>query len=321
MFFSTLCLLLSATADDPGLRMDPPANSGPHRPVMVAPCSIEALAETVAGAARLAAEASTRTANTLRELLEQQAIAAGFVPATLPEISNWSYKIGLSGSSISGNASSYALKADADVEGHWRKWNTEGHLTTAYAETEPTTGPVQHTASRGEAYARGQRNYNPILGIYVLPGAMFDRVSNVAWQLYGESGLSLMWFEHKQAGYLRSRLRTSLGARYTREHRRQYYPTVAEVPLPYRNIYGPTLTGNFRFGLSRNATFSEDAELYQDAQNSADLRVTSATSLSAQINQRVGLTVSYKIRYYGNNGAIGRKTTDTELSAGLTWEG
>ena len=303
---------------DPGLRKPPPPRAPRQRSVRVAPCTTEALAEAAASAAKAAAEASERTAATLQSLLEQQAIAAGFVPVTMPEESPWSYNLGLTALSISGNASSYSIKGDAGVEGHWRQWNVEAKLSSAYGQASPQAGPLQVTASRGEAFVRGQRNYNPVLGTYLLTGGMFDRVSSIAWQTYGEGGLSLLWWEQKQAGYLRSRLRTSLGARYTREHRQQFFPP-AILADAYRNIYSPTVTGNFRFGLSRNAYFFEDAEILQNAQVSQDLRIVSTTGLSAQVNQRVTLTLSYKVRYLGNNAAVQRKTTDTELAAGLTW--
>ncbi len=257
-----------------------------------------AVAEAAAAAAREAAEATKRLANVVQQLVEKRALLEGYEPAASPALSPWSYVLGLSALAIGGNANTYSSKLDIGVDGHWRDWNAELRMSGSYGQTSPTVdSELQINASKGEATLRGQRNYNPVLGIYLLGGGMFDRVASIAWQGYGESGISLLWWEHINGDFLRSRLRTSLGFRATREHRFQFYPDPLELDEPYRSIYGPTVTANFRFGMSRAAYFFEDAAIYQDAVTTADTRVTSSTGITAQINQRVSLSVTYKVRY------------------------
>jgi putative salt-induced outer membrane protein YdiY len=280
------------------------------------------VAEAAAQAARLAAEASKQTAESVTALLRSRAIGEGYAPVAMPEASAWSHTLGLSALAVGGNANSNSAKLDAGMDGHWRDWNTELRLSSSYGQTsapsnEPALQP-QVTAYKLEATARGQRNYNPVLGAYLLVGGLVDRVASIDWQGYGEGGLSLLWWEHIRADFLRSRLRTSLGFRATREHHFQFYPVQQRLPDAFKNIFGPTVTGNFRFGLSRSVYVFEEAFIYQDAMVSRDLRFNSNTGISAQINQRVSLSVTYKIRYYGLP-SDNKKTTDSELATGISW--
>ena len=99
------------------------------------------------------------------------------------------------------------------------------------------------------------------------------------------------------------------------ESRHQYYPT-AEV-IADRLIYGPPVTVNYRYALTKDVYITEDADFLYNVAASRDMRFNSITSLVIKMTDIVALNVAAKVRYIGQP-AAGKVNTDTEFSVGLT---
>jgi hypothetical protein len=301
------CVTSHARADVAAIATAPP------------PADAAEAARQAAEAARQAAEAARASADAVRALTDYVKRQEG-VPAEGPELPPWSYQLGFSAIANAGNSSAFNGKTTLAVDGHWRDWGTELRATGAYGQSQgaDSVDPPETTAFNGAASLKGIRNYTPLLGSYVQVGAATDHVASIEYQLTGEVGISLMWWEVQRQDYVQSRLRTSIGFRALRERRFTYYPTSAEVPDSLRLLYGPPVSLNFRYALSKTAFVTEDAEIVYAVNNTKDLRATSNTALNVQLTDGLALQVAYKVRYIGSP-AAGKRTTDTELSTGLAW--
>ena len=137
-------------------------------------------------------------------------------------------------------------------------------------------------------------------------------------QIYLEPGLSLTFWEHKIGEFVKSRLQTSFGFRVMREDRHQYYPVSQVIAGQPHYIYAPVAQVALRYGITRHAYFEEIVEGFLDARDSEDKRLTATTTLTAPITQGTAIVLSSAIRYLGRP-AANKKSTNTNLTAGITW--
>ena len=228
--------------------------------------------------------------------------------------SPWSYQIGISLISVTGNANSVTGKLSGLASGTWEKWRVKFEGGGAYGQTTNETADV--TALNGSFRARGERRLGQAFTVYLAGGGGADHVASIELQLYAEPGVSLLWWEEKEADFVRSSLQTDLGFRAMRENRFQYFPVAKD--LEDKNVYAPRAALSFRYALSRRAVFTEEAEVLPNVLDPKDIRLTSTSTLTAQILEGVGLALSFKVRHIGAP-AEGKVPTDTELSAGVSW--
>ncbi len=277
-------------------------------------------AREAAKAARTAAEASQRAIETLVQAHrgtdvgqnkegDEASVATADVSA-----SPWSYQIGISLISVTGNANSVTGKLSGLASGTWDKWRVKFEGGGAYGQTTNETADV--TALNGSFRARGERRLGQAFTVYLAGGGGADHVASIELQLYAEPGVSLLWWEEKEADFVRSSLQTDLGFRAMRENRFQYYPVAKN--LEDKDVYAPRAALSFRYALSRRAVFTEEAEVLPNVLDPEDLRLTSTSTLTAQILDGVGIALSFKVRHIGAP-AEGKVPTDTELSAGVSW--
>ncbi|RMG17264.1 MAG: DUF481 domain-containing protein [Deltaproteobacteria bacterium] len=282
-------------------------------------------AREAAEAARAAAEASRRAAEALAGKAEATSDAQetptgaqtgdeGAKKETPAGPSAWSYQLGLSFISVTGNANAVTGKVSGLASGSWAKWRVKFEGGGAYGQA--TNGLSEVTALNGNLSARGDRRLGPKFTVYLTGGLATDHVASIELQYFGEPGLSLLWWEEKEAKFVRSSLQTDLGFRLTRESRFQYFPVPRD--LDDKDIYAPRLALSFRYALTRRAVFTEEAEILPDIVDTKNVRATSTSTLTAQIVEGVGITVSFKVRHIGAP-AEGKVPTDTELAAGVSW--
>lgn len=303
-------------------------------PVKPATDSAAEAAKAAAEAAKVAAEAAKASADALREAIEHlkappapatAAVAAPAAPSAPPP---WNFLLGVSFLSVSGNANALTGKLSGQAEGKFGQWGTKIGAGAVYGQTYATTpSDKQVTALNANVAARGQRQLSTMFNAYVATGALTDRVAKIAAQGYGEAGAGLVWFENIDGDYVKSKLTTDLGFRYTRESRAQFLVNGKSVLddgqsayqyLEDIDIYAIALKGGFRYAITKTAVFTEDLEVLPDVVNSSNLRVTSVSALSAQVDKGIALSLGFKARYIGAP-ATGAKPLDTELSAGVTW--
>jgi putative salt-induced outer membrane protein YdiY len=274
-------------------------------------------AHAAAEAAKSAADAAKSTADAVQTLATHVEDIEHPEPSEGPPLPEWSYQLSLGGLANTGNSSTFAYKLSAGIDGNWHNWGTEFRLSHAYGATDPIgIPPDEVTTSNGHISARGSHNYTAYVGNYVLGGVTYDHVASIRYQAYGELGLTIDWWEVETHGYVKSRLRTSVGARAMRESRRQYYPTPQE--LPSRLIYGPPITVNYRYAINKGLYITEDADFLYNIAEPNDMRGNSATALVVKLNEMIALQVGFKIRYIGQP-APDKKKVDTETSTNLTF--
>ncbi len=239
-------------------------------------------------------------------------------PKNMPELPQWSYNLSLSALANRGNADNFAGKLSLGVDGNWHEWSTELRGQAAYglANVSDQTLPTETTTNNGTISLRGEHNFNTYIGTYALAGGAYDRVASIRYQAYGDLGVVIIWWEVERHGFVKSRLRTSLGARLMRESRAQFYPT--HVRLGDRWVYGPDVTVNYRYAINRDVYVTEDADLLYDVADNKDMRFNSTTTLAAKMTDRLSLQAGIKLRYIGEP-AQGKKSLDGELSTGLNF--
>lgn len=287
-----------------------------HDPTEAAKAAADA-ARSAAQAAQASADALARAVDALERQKAPGADAAPAAAPAAPKPSAWNYQLGVSFLSVSGNANALTGKLSGQAEGTFGKWSTKVVAGGTYGQSKTQgDGESQITALNANASAKGARAVSDMFNLYLLGGSMMDRVASIAVQGYGEAGAGLVWFNNVEGDFVKSKLTTDLGFRYTREVRETYYPEYAD--LPDISIWALAVKGSFRYALSRTAVFTEEIEILPDVVNTRNLRATSTSTLSAQIDNGIALSLGFKIRYVGDP-AEGAVPTDTELSAGVTW--
>lgn len=275
-------------------------------------------AHDAADAARSAAEAAKATAQAVHEIAGHVDAIEHPEPSTKPELPAWAYRFGINALMKTGNASQFSGSSNLGIDGNWHNWALELRARGAYGSTSPVLSPSGDvTTANGSLSARGEYNYTPFLGNYLLLSLFTDRMASIKYQIYAEPGINLMWWEIERDGYIKSRLRTSLGLRLMRESRKQFYPTPLALEVYY--LYGPSLSVSYRYALSRGVYITEDFDITYNVPNSHDIRVNSQTALNVSLTGHVALQVGAIARHIGHP-APGRKATDFEMNVGLTFD-
>ena len=276
-------------------------------------------AQAAAEAAKSAAEAAKTTAGAVETLATHVEDIEHPEPKGMPELPEWSYQLSLSALANRGNADNFAGKLTAGVDGNWHQWSTELRGNAAYglANVSNRDVPTDTTTFNGHVSARGEHQYTPFIGNYALAGGAFDHVANIRYQAYGDLGVVIIWWEVEQHGFVKSRLRTSLGARLMRESRALYYVEPYQR-LADRWVWGPDLTVGYRYAINKDVYVAEDADLLYNVADANDIRFNSTTTLGAKMTDRISLQASVKIRYIGEP-AQDKQSFDGELSTGLNF--
>ncbi len=266
-----------------------------------------------------ASQLALQAANAAREAaLALQKFGDAETPKPPP--ANWVFLTTGRLESVSGNAKSFTGGLDAGASGAWHNWTTDFKLSFAYGQTWGSAGAdSKPTAFQFSTSARGERKYTDTFGTYALIGFLMDRVASIQDQEYGEAGASNTWIDTMRDDYTFQRVRTSVGFRATREAHGNFYPPAPVDPGDeVKWIYGPTITLNYRLGLTAHAFFTEDATLLFDVQSGHDVRLTSDTAINAQLNSQLAIALTLKVRYLGQP-ADGRDPTDTIIGSNATW--
>jgi putative salt-induced outer membrane protein YdiY len=281
-----------------------------------ATCTATEAARRAAMAAQSAAESAQATAEAVRALTQHVASLEQDIPTDQPKLPEWAYHINFAALMNTGNSTSFSGKAGLGVDGNWHDWSLELRANAAYAQNSPLGTTAEPTVFNYALTARGTHFYTPFIGTYLLASVLQDRVASIRMQAFGDLGIPLVWWETTREDYIRSRLRTGVGFRALHEERHQYYPVGGQELS--KMIYGPSLTVNFRYGLTKYAYFTEDFDITPDVTSGSDTRAGSTTVLSAQVTRRTELQLAFKVRYIGAP-APDKRSTDTELSAGLNF--
>lgn len=288
-------------------------------------------ARDAATSAKVAAEAAKAMAEAFRDMQAKSAPAPVPAPPPPPEPAKkdekpsgpppWAYQVGVNFINITGNANNVAGKLAMKVDGKWGDWSVGVKGGAAYGQaSQPDAGVVQVTAQNADGQLRGDRGFGDTFALFVQGGALTDRVASISLQAFGEGGLGIKWWNVTEGDFVKSKFSTDFGFRYTRENRFRYFAKADAPagPLDGNNIVAPRAAGSLRYAITRTSMFVQDVELLYDVFDSANLRMTSTTALSAQIDKGFALQIGVKARYIGKP-APGAQTLDTETGAGLTF--
>jgi len=294
--------------------------AAPPSPAQEAEEKAAAAAQKAAEAAQAAAEAAARSAAAIEKVAA--ALSAAPAPpgpaaaAAAPPAAAWTGLVSLGMIALTGNSESVTFKLGGSFERKSPEWIWGIKASAVYGQQRAagSIGDAQISALGAGIQLRGDRRFTPMLSAYVLLGDETDHVKSIEQRPVGEIGASLLWWEQKEADYVKSSLKTDLGFRYGREFRFQYYP----LPLKLANvtIAAPHAAGALRYALSKDVIFTQDVDVAANVVDQSRALIGAISKLAARLTGAVSLGVSFAITY-DSAPAAGRQNTDTALTVGL----
>ncbi|MCP3102973.1 DUF481 domain-containing protein, partial [Myxococcus sp. K15C18031901] len=271
-----------------------------------------------------AAEASARAA----EAAERAAnVAAGVAPAPAPEAAaapakktgEWDVTIGLGLISLTGNASTLTFSGLASAQRTTEHWIYAVKAYGNYGRSRPpeVSGeeqPSQLVALNAGLELRGDRRFTKMISGYLLAGVETDHVKSVESRTSGEGGLGVLWWDEKKKDERESYLRTDIAFRYARETRFQYYPT--RMNIPDVDLGGPRFGASFRYGITKDVLFKEDAEVLLSFISDSRVLANSQSQLAVKLTEALSLGISFLVKH-DSLPPEGKVPTDTALAFNL----
>ncbi|MFB1480138.1 DUF481 domain-containing protein [Corallococcus sp. RDP092CA] len=292
-----------------------------------------AAAERAAIAAERAAEASARLAEAIEKLAEVTARGPLVPPpAPVPEAaaeapakpSTWDVSVGLSLISLTGNASTLTVSGLASALRKTDKWIYSVKAFGAYGRSRPPEvegepeALSQVVALNAGLELRGDRRFTEQISGYLLAGVDTDHIKSIEARPYGEAGASILWVDTKKdekAGTREATLRTDFAFRYARETRFQYYPV--RLDLEDVDLGGPRFGALFRYGISKDIIFQEEAEILVSVITDSRILFSSQSQVMASLTDALALGVGFLVKS-DSAPPPGKVSTDTALSFNLT---
>jgi putative salt-induced outer membrane protein YdiY len=311
-----LATLLAAQAD-----AQPAAPAVPTDPAAAAATRAAAAAEKAAAAALLAAEAAARAAEAAARVMlvvpARAELPAPPPPAAQPVAAarpDWSGTVGLGLISLTGNSSTVTFNANAAAERKTQGWIAGAKLYATYGQNRAAgLDDTQTVAESAGAQLRLDRRFGERYSTYVLGGADTDHVKSVELRSTGELGATVVWVDAGGSSGWKTSLRTDFGFRVANEQRYQYYPDPAQ--LPDETLYAPRAGLGFKYAISKDVLFSEDAEILPSVVGESRVLVNSLSKISTRLSRTLAFGVSFTVAH-DSLPAPGKVATDTAL--GLT---
>lgn len=278
-----------------------------------------AAAERAAAAAERAAEASARAASVLAPEVSAPAAEAAPSDADKKKKEEWDITVGLGLISLTGNASTLTFSGLASAQRTTDHWIFGAKAYGNYGRSRPPEVEGENLESQLVALnagleLRGDRRFTKMLSGYLLAGVEMDHVKSVESRSIGEGGLGILWWDEKPKDKPETYLRTDAAFRYAHETRFQYYPT--RLDLPDVDLGGPRFGVAFRYGLTKDILFKEDAEVLLSVIDTSRVLVNSQTQLSVRLTQALSMGVSFLVKH-DSKPPQGKVPTDTALAFNL----
>jgi hypothetical protein len=211
---------------------------------------------------------------------------------------------------LTGNSESLSFKLTSafDYKGPEWIWGVRANAVYGQARNAGQT-ESQVNALGANLQVRGDRRFSEALSAYLLAGIDTDHVKSIEQRPYGEAGVSIIWFDAKEAGgFQKSSLRTDLGFRYGHEYRFEYYPpappvTVPPTPptaphaLPGVDIIAPHAGAQFRYAVNKDIIFTQDADAVGNLVGEARLLLTATSKLAARLTAATSLGIAFTVSY------------------------
>jgi hypothetical protein len=275
-----------------------------------------AAAEKAAVAAAAVAEAAARAAHGLavvpaKATLPPETQAAK--PAAPPP-SRWTANAGLGFLSLTGNARTVSFNTTASAERKGEDWILAAKIQGTYGRSRSAASAESEVIAQGAGLTlRVDRRFAARYSTYLLAGVETDRVKSVEARETSEAGFSIVWTDPGDAK-VGAFLRTDVGFRVAWEQRHQYYPVRA--PLADETLYAPRAGATFRYRLSPDVVFSEEAEVLPSVSGDSRVLATSVTRLQTRLSRSLGVGTAFTVAH-DSAPSPGKVPTDTSLALTL----
>ncbi len=282
-------------------------------------------AQIAAEAALKAAEAAARVSAVVPARFEVPGTPAPAAPAAAKP-SSWTGTVGLGLISLTGNSRTTTFSLNAAAERKSTDWILAAKLAAAYGQNRSAAGGATDTVAQAAgAQLRLDRRFAERYSTYALAAAETDHVKSVELRSTGELGATIVWVDAKGDGGWATTLRTDLGFRIAEERRYQFYPAQPADPaaprvlphaLPAVTLYAPRGALAFKYALSKDVLFSEDAEIMPNVSGASRVVVNSASKISTRLSRTLAFGVGFNVAH-DSAPAPEKVATDTQLALTL----
>lgn len=222
---------------------------------------------------------------------------------------------------LTGNTSTFTVNGTASAQRDTNGWILATKGTGVYGRTRPVdrTQDAQTVALAGTLQLRADRKLGEHATVFALVGVDTDHVASIEYRGYGDAGLGWIWIDRKGEGERAMFLRTDAGVRYAYEDRYQYYATAtvpARTDLEDVDLVAPRVGASFRWALSKDTTFTEEAEALANVSGDERYLAKSLTKLTTRLVSRLSFGVSYLVAW-DSAPAAGKVETDTALAVSI----
>ncbi len=186
-----------------------------------------------------------------------------------------------------------------------------------YGQNRPAAGEsTQTVAQAAGGQLRVDRIFQQRYTGYVLAGVGTDHVKSVELSETGEAGATIIWVDTGDGGEQgwKTYLRTDLGFRVMEERRYQYFPTKQNEPDV--TLSAPRAGLAFKYAVSKDVLFSEDAEILPNVIGESRVLANSITKISTRLSRSLALGVSFVVNH-DSSPAPNKVQTDTTLALSL----
>jgi putative salt-induced outer membrane protein YdiY len=280
-----------------------------------------AAAEKAAQAAAVAAEAALKAAEAAARI--SAVLPARFeVPAppappaaSAPKAAAWSGTVGLGFISLTGNARTVTFNTTGAAERKTERWIAGAKLYGSYGQNRPADSSDYETVALAAGGAlRLDRRFGERYSAYVLGGADMDHVKSVELRSTGEMGASVTWVDAGGDSGWKTTLRSDLGFRVAHERRFQYYPV--DLALPDETLYAPRAGLAFKYAISKDVLFTEDAEVLPNVVGDSRVLVNSISKIATRLSRALAFGVAFTVNH-DSAPAPAKVETDTALALTL----
>ncbi len=258
---------------------------------------------------------ATRAAETAAAKAADAAQKATLAAPPNPVI--WSGTVALGLIALTGNSQTITFSTNGAFERKSPDWIV-GIKTYAAYGNNTAAGATSSTVTALAAglQVRGDRRFSDILSIYLLGGVDTDHLKSIESRPFGESGVSIIWFDEKAGDLQKSTFKTDFGFRYGHEYRFLYYGEGAPARQDGVDIIAPRVGAFYRYAISKDVIFSEDASALENLVGTTRALVVSTTKLSSRLTEKVALGVGFAVSYDSAPPPL-KVRTDTALTVSL----
>jgi hypothetical protein len=304
------------------LSQTPPATAmAPAAPPPAETTPVPSAEERAAAAAERATAAAEKAADATLRVVSQLAPSPPppvCVPAPAPPPPLYDLTLGIGVLSLTGNTESVSANINGAADYRLAEWIFSGKLSGTYGQSRGEPGsPSSVLAEQGLFQLRTDRKLTDLIAIYLLAGADTDHIKSVEYDVYGEAGMSLFWFDLKATDGSVTYLRTDVGFRADQQSRFQYFPT--PEALPSVAMLGPHVGVEFRKALTAALLFTEADDVTTNVAGPTRTVLCSVTKLSVRVLGSLAAGGSFTVNY-DSAPAAGKLPTDTALALTLDYK-